>query len=126
MFVLSVTRGSDARSPGASHQKRSSAARTLAGRHQRREGGRVEQEARGDEPAVADDGPLGHRDRPRADGRRSIYSLTQREFTLIPALVEMIVWSAKEDPQTAADEASVEEALRDRDGLIRRLQGRGS
>jgi len=59
------------------------------------------------------------------DGRRSIYSLTERGLTLIPVLVEMIVWSAKEDPYTAADEAFVEEALRDRDRLIRRLQGRG-
>lgn len=58
------------------------------------------------------------------DGRRSVYSLTERGRGLIPVLAEMIVWSAREDPRTAADEAFVQEALRDREGLIRRLQGR--
>ena len=58
------------------------------------------------------------------DGRRSIYELTDRGLGLIPVLVEMIVWSAGEDPQTAADKAFVKEARRDRAGLIRRLQKR--
>jgi DNA-binding HxlR family transcriptional regulator len=58
------------------------------------------------------------------DGRRSIYRLTERGLGLIPVLVEMILWSAREDPSTAADAAFVEEATRDREGLIRRLQQR--
>jgi DNA-binding HxlR family transcriptional regulator len=58
------------------------------------------------------------------DGRRSVYSLTERGLGLIPVLVEMIVWSAREDPDTAADEDFVREAMADRDGLIRRLQQR--
>lgn len=58
------------------------------------------------------------------DGRRSIYALTERGLSLIPVLVEMIVWSARHDPHTAADAAFVEEAIRDREGLIRRLQRR--
>jgi DNA-binding HxlR family transcriptional regulator len=58
------------------------------------------------------------------DGRRSIYRLTERGLGLIPVLVEMIVWSAREDPKTAADKAFVREAVRVRAGLIRRLQRR--
>jgi len=58
------------------------------------------------------------------DGRRSIYRLTDRGLGLIPVLVEMILWSAQEDPHTAADKAFVKEARRDREGLIRRLQKR--
>ena len=56
------------------------------------------------------------------DGRRSIYSLTEKGLTLIPVLVEMIVWSAQHDPDTGAPEAFVQEALRDRAALIERLR----
>ncbi len=58
------------------------------------------------------------------DGRRREYHLTERGRGLIPVLVEMIVWSAGEDPQTAVDRAFLEEAMRDREGLIRRMTGR--
>lgn len=56
------------------------------------------------------------------DGRRSIYSLTEKGLTLIPVLVEMIVWSAQHDPDTGAPEAFVQEAQRDRAALIERLR----
>ena len=58
------------------------------------------------------------------DMRRSIYTLTERGLGLIPVLVEMILWSAREDPDTAADPDFVREATQDRDGLIQRLQQR--
>ena len=58
------------------------------------------------------------------DGRRSVYELTERGISLIPVLVEMILWSAGEDPQTGVEEDFVQEATEDKDGLIRRLQRR--
>ena len=58
------------------------------------------------------------------DQRRSIYTLTERGLGLIPVLVEMILWSAREDPDTGAEEAFVREAMHDREGLIQRLQRR--
>ena len=61
--------------------------------------------------------------RPHPDDlRRSIYSLTERGLSLIPVLVEMILWSAREDPDTAADPDFVREATQDREGLLQRLQ----
>ena len=61
--------------------------------------------------------------RPHPDNlRRSIYSLTECGLSLIPVLVEMILWSAREDPDTAADPDFVREATQDREGLLRRLQ----
>lgn len=57
-----------------------------------------------------------------ADGRRSVYSLTERGRSLIPVLVEMILWSAEEDPDTGVEQDFVEEANEDKEGLIRRLQ----
>lgn len=58
------------------------------------------------------------------DGRRSIYALTERGFGLVPVLVEMILWSAREDPDTGAEADFVREATEDREGLIQRLQRR--
>ena len=61
--------------------------------------------------------------RPHPDDlRRSIYSLTERGLSLIPVLVEMILWSAREDPDTATDPDFVREATQDREGLLQRLQ----
>lgn len=63
--------------------------------------------------------------RPNPDDlRRSIYTLTERGLGLIPVLVEMILWSAREDPDTGAEADFVREATEDREGLIQRLQRR--
>ncbi len=63
--------------------------------------------------------------RPNPDDlRRSIYTLTERGLGLIPVLVEMILWSAREDPDTGAEADFVREATEDREGLIERLQRR--
>ena len=58
------------------------------------------------------------------DLRRSIYTLTERGLGLVPVLVETILWSAREDPETGAEADFVREATEDREGLIRRLQRR--
>lgn len=63
--------------------------------------------------------------RPNPDDlRRSIYTLTERGLGLVPVLVEMILWSAREDPDTGAEADFVREATEDREGLIERLQRR--
>ena len=63
--------------------------------------------------------------RPNPDDlRRSIYTLTERGLGLVPVLVEMILWSAREDPDTGAEADFVREATEDRESLIRRLQRR--
>lgn len=58
------------------------------------------------------------------DGRRTVYELTERGLSLIPVLVEMILWSAEHDPHTGVEEDFVKEAHADKEGLIRRLQHR--
>lgn len=55
-------------------------------------------------------------------GSKLIYSLTAKGKELIPALVEIIVWSAKYDKQTAADKAFVNRAKKDREGLIKEIR----
>jgi DNA-binding HxlR family transcriptional regulator len=63
--------------------------------------------------------------RPNPDDlRRSSYTLTERGLGLVPVLVEMILWSAREDPDTGAEADFVREATEDREGLIERLQRR--
>jgi len=57
-----------------------------------------------------------------ANRSKFVYSLTPKGRDLAPMLVEMILWSAMYDPDTAADEDFVEEALRDREGLLRGLR----
>jgi DNA-binding HxlR family transcriptional regulator len=42
------------------------------------------------------------RDQHEADGRKGIYSLTQKGLDLVPVLFEMVLWSAKYDPQSQA------------------------
>ena len=53
------------------------------------------------------------------NGRQLIYALTAKALDLAPMLIEMIVWSAKYDPRTAADRAFVRKAKTDREQLIK-------
>jgi DNA-binding HxlR family transcriptional regulator len=46
------------------------------------------------------------------------YALTQRGLDLAPMLVEMIVWSAAHDPESAADPTFVGAARADREALL--------
>lgn len=58
----------------------------------------------------------------RADpdnGRQLIYGLTVKALDLVPMLIEMILWSAKHDPRTAADRAFIRHAKANRAQLIR-------
>lgn len=57
--------------------------------------------------------------RDAATGR---YHLTDRGVDLLPVLVEIIVWSARHDPATAADPAFVARATTDREGLLAELR----
>jgi DNA-binding HxlR family transcriptional regulator len=52
-------------------------------------------------------------------GRHFIYRLTNKALDLTPVLIEMILWSAKYDPDTAADRNFVRKAKADRERLIR-------
>ncbi|MGI9657544.1 MAG: winged helix-turn-helix transcriptional regulator [Gaiellaceae bacterium] len=56
------------------------------------------------------------------DGRRFSYGLTDKGKDLIPALVELIVWSAAHHEGTHAAPGFVEAALSDRDSLIDELR----
>lgn len=51
--------------------------------------------------------------------RRLIYRLTDKALDLAPVLVEMIVWSAKHDPNTAADRGFIRKAKANRERFIR-------
>lgn len=50
---------------------------------------------------------------------RKKYTLTQKGKDLIPILIEFIVWSFKYDPETEAGEDFVNQAIHDREGLIK-------
>jgi DNA-binding HxlR family transcriptional regulator len=64
------------------------------------------------------------------NARQRVYELTERGVELAPLLIEMILWSAAHDPETAADRAFVRDARRDRARLLRAisaaLHARGS
>ncbi len=49
------------------------------------------------------------------------YSLTERGLDLAPLMVELILWSAKHDPETAADPEFVAAAHADRQALLDRI-----
>jgi DNA-binding HxlR family transcriptional regulator len=58
-----------------------------------------------------------------ADGRRAIYSLTDKGFDLAPMLIEMVIWAAKYE-NTDAPPAVVKAMKRDRAGFIGGLRAR--
>lgn len=51
-----------------------------------------------------------------------IYSLTKKGVDLMPALLEIISWSAKYDSRTGADPDFVQHARRDKEGLMQQLR----
>jgi DNA-binding HxlR family transcriptional regulator len=55
------------------------------------------------------------------NARHRIYELTDEGLDLAPVLVEMILWSAKHDPQTAADQGFVRKAKRNKRNLLRSI-----
>ena len=58
----------------------------------------------------------------KTDKRKDTYSLTQKGVDLLPALLEIIIWSAKYDPQTAAPKEFVAEAKNNREQLIKQIK----
>ena len=58
------------------------------------------------------------------NGRQVVYALTPKALDLIPLLVEMIVWSAKYDRDSAADRAFVRKAGANRKQLVRDIRSR--
>lgn len=58
------------------------------------------------------------------DRRKHRYMLTEKGIDLLPVLVELVLWSAKYDPETAADRAFVARAQVDKEGLLRDLRER--
>jgi DNA-binding HxlR family transcriptional regulator len=59
-----------------------------------------------------------------AHGSRYLYHLSAKGIDLLPMLVEMILWSAKYDPDTAADPQFVREARHDFAGLLKAIKHR--
>lgn len=56
------------------------------------------------------------------NGRQFVYALTPKALDLSPMLVEMVLWSAKYDPHTAADPSFVRKAKRAREQLLRHIK----
>lgn len=53
--------------------------------------------------------------------KKYLYTLTKKGVDLLPVLIEIIMWSAKYDPKTAAPKEFILQAQRDKKGLIRSL-----
>jgi len=59
-----------------------------------------------------------------AHGSKRIYRLTKKGIDLLPMIVEIILWSAKHDPQSPVTRAFQHRATRDREGLLHELRQR--
>ena len=57
-----------------------------------------------------------------AHGSRYLYHLSMKGADLLPMLIEMILWSAKYDPATAADAGFIAAARQDLDGLLKKIK----
>lgn len=58
------------------------------------------------------------------NGRQVVYALTAKALDLAPMLIEMILWSARYDPDSAADRAFIRSAKSDRGRLLRDIKSR--
>lgn len=54
--------------------------------------------------------------------RRVLYNLTDKGFDLAPLLVEMVLWSAKYDADTAIPKTMIERMENDREAFIREVR----
>lgn len=57
----------------------------------------------------------------RSDHRQVVYAPTRKGFDLLPVLLELVRWSAKHDPQTAAPPSFIRRLRKDREGLMREV-----
>jgi len=55
-------------------------------------------------------------------GSRRIYRLTPKGIDLLPIVVEIILWSAKYDPDSPVTRGYLRRARRDRDGLLEEMR----
>ena len=55
---------------------------------------------------------------------KNIYTLTAKGLDLIPVMLELAVWGAAHDPQTAAPKAFLRRFKEDREGLIKEIRKR--
>jgi DNA-binding HxlR family transcriptional regulator len=55
-------------------------------------------------------------------GSKRIYRLTAKGFDLLPIVVEIIVWSAKHDPDSPVTKAYLRRAQCDREGLLEEMR----
>lgn len=55
-------------------------------------------------------------------GRGATYALTEKGLDLLPAMLELISWSARHDPRTAAPPKFVARIRTERKALVRELQ----
>ena len=56
--------------------------------------------------------------------QKVVYQLSQKGIDLLPILVDVIMWSAKYDKNSAVDVKFVRTVKRDRDGLIKEISSR--
>ncbi|MBS1531500.1 MAG: helix-turn-helix transcriptional regulator [Bacteroidetes bacterium] len=63
-----------------------------------------------------------HKNVDPSHGAKFIYKLSPKGIDLLPMLVEVILWSAKYDRKTAADALFVEQALKDKDKLLKDIR----
>jgi DNA-binding HxlR family transcriptional regulator len=59
---------------------------------------------------------------PTVRGASGSYRLTPKGVDLLPLMIEIVAWSAKYDPRTAADREFVRRVRKDRDGLLAELR----
>jgi DNA-binding HxlR family transcriptional regulator len=57
-----------------------------------------------------------------AEARRVIYEPTEKALDLVPVLIELMRWSTKYDPKSAAPQPFVRRLAQDREGLIADLR----
>jgi DNA-binding HxlR family transcriptional regulator len=60
------------------------------------------------------------------DKRMDIYSLTRKGFDLVPVLMEMMLWSAKHDPDTIASKEFIAQARKINLVMERKMRKDGS
>lgn len=60
--------------------------------------------------------------RKRGSGRRAAYGLTEKGLDLLPALLELVSWSARHDPRTAAPPDFVARIRAGREQLAKELR----
>lgn len=64
------------------------------------------------------------READETDGRQFIYRPTRMAVDLIPVLVELVVWGARNDPTTAVPDEFIEQFENDREALIESIRMR--